>query len=118
MEPSYVHENEYWIETELDLDKWPADLDNALQQRGDKARIPDWPRDIAAAWELVKEAECQGVGFNLANEKFLEDGRIEYEATFYDPWGGPLATEYQISAPTAPEAISRAYFAWKEGKSK
>jgi hypothetical protein len=76
----------------------------------------DYSRDIAAAWELAEDAEKVGVGFDLTNVRYEESKLIRYEATFYDPWGGPKSLEYKFEAATAPIAIARAFLAWKEGQ--
>jgi hypothetical protein len=82
----------------------------------------DYTHDIAAAWELAGDAERAGVGFDLCNceTTHYETGKeptktYSWVATFYDPWGGPACQEYKAEAPTAADAISRAYYAWRRG---
>lgn len=79
--------------------------------------VPDWPRSIAAAWELITEAEGAGVGFDLCDVVYTQPSNVYfYEATFFDPIGGPNSKRYEARCSTVPEAICRAWLAWKEGK--
>jgi hypothetical protein len=68
---------------------------------------PDWPRDIAAAWELVEEIRQSGFSISI-------DGHIEagFDVILYAPHFGDQV--FAITCATAPEAISRAYRAWRE----
>jgi hypothetical protein len=84
--------------------------------------VPNFASDIATAWELVGDAEQAGVGFDLCNceTTHYETGkeptkRYSWVAIFYDPWGGPACREYKAEAPTAADAIARAYYDWQEG---
>jgi hypothetical protein len=74
---------------------------------------PDWPIDLNAAWYLVIEAQSEKVGFDLSNTIYFDDGRWEYDFTFYDPIGGPESEQFHGNAGTAPRAICLAYLAWK-----
>jgi hypothetical protein len=76
--------------------------------------VPDWPNDLTTAWELVEEAERAGVGFELSNILHALTGVIEYEATFFDPWGGPMSEKYKATASTAADAIARAFYDWRK----
>jgi hypothetical protein len=67
--------------------------------------LPDWPRDIAAAWELVEEMRAARVVFNFTY--------IGYASRWYCELAGG---RYAKGGDTAPEAISRAYLQWKESK--
>jgi hypothetical protein len=82
--------------------------------------FPDWPCDMADAWDLVTDAEQAGVGFDLCNCETTqyEPGKgttktYSWVATFFDPWGGPACRKFEAEAPTAPEAIASAYYDWQ-----
>jgi hypothetical protein len=81
--------------------------------------VPSWPEDLSAAWELVEDAEAAGVGFELSNihkdiltAKWLRT-EWAYDATFFDPIGGPVSLKYKAEDLTAPLAICRAWLFWK-----
>jgi hypothetical protein len=80
------------------------------------ADCPDWPTDLNAAFGLVREAEGQNVGFSLHNVSYDNGKRITYEATFYDPWGGPKCEKYSVEATTPARAICEAWLKWKESE--
>ena len=113
--PGEANANEYWIEETIE--EWPDNWRAILHGW----EIPDYPGMLAAAWELVEEAQVNNVGFDLANAEITlyttgEPPKVRYawEAIFYDPWGGEACKKYKRDAPTAPEAICRAWLAWKE----
>lgn len=78
--------------------------------------FPDWPRDIAAAWELV--GEMGNAYFSLAHTNATgwapaPWGDMHWECRFYAPEKGAR------QGITAPEAICRAWLAWKtQGEAK
>lgn len=79
-------------------------------------RCPDFPRDIAAAWGLVEEINEAGYPVALLNlpAPFV-GGKPFCEAKVYDK----SHTEMMFhQAATAPEAICRAWLAWKEAQTK
>lgn len=65
-------------------------------------RVPDWPRDIAAAWDLVEEVRAAGGAIYI---DCLEDWRclIEHNYEYYD-----------YTDPSALIAICRAWLMWKQ----
>jgi hypothetical protein len=102
----------------LDDDGYPVNYEFRENERATEAEVwekdcPDWPNDLNAAFELVREAEAQGVGFSLHNVTYNDQERIAYEATFYDPWGGPACEEYTVEAATPARAISEAWLLYK-----
>ena len=72
--------------------------------------IPDYPRDIAAAWELVEEIKNQCPIFKLQGFK---DGEFVFD--IQDEHFTSLAW---ATGETAPLAICRAWLIWKEDKSE
>ena len=81
--------------------------------------IPNWPEDIAAAWELVEEME--GGDEIHAYEVYMYCGRGDgrYRVTVFDArWNGEDTT--QLTKITSqleddmPRAICLAWLAWKE----
>jgi hypothetical protein len=73
--------------------------------------FPDWPRDIAAAYELVAEMPRMQLNWYAKTAKHSR-GK-----------GGPLWTcrinmmnIMDFLGATAPEAIARAYLAWKDAQ--
>lgn len=73
--------------------------------------IKNWPHDIAAAWELVEEMGnayfvlCRTNSTNFSPAPW---GETHWECRFYAPERG------HRQGKTAPEAICRAWLAWKE----
>jgi len=79
--------------------------------------LPDWPTNIANAWELVDEIRASGCElridtdrngggadiYSVAIMKFRGDGR-----------GTGWTQVVEAEAPTAPFAISRCWLMWKE----
>lgn len=63
--------------------------------------LPDWPRDISAAWELVEEMHDRLVQVRLSNKGV-------------SMWWCYADIEITAQGSTAPEAICRAYLKWKE----
>jgi hypothetical protein len=76
-------------------------------------RPPDWPRDIAAAWELVEEMrpnfyQIDIICWDHNNEWCVQcNPRHGHDEIIVPTYG---------KGATAPLAISRAYLLWKLGK--
>jgi hypothetical protein len=69
--------------------------------------IPNWPADIAAAWELVEEIIADG------RQVLLYCDRYNYVCKILEHrFGGKML--FVSEADTAPLAICRAWLAWKE----
>jgi hypothetical protein len=105
----------------LESDGYPVNENHRENERATEAECwekdcPDWPTDLNAAFGLVREAEGQNVGFSLHNVTYDNGKRITYEATFYDPWGGPKCEKYSVEAPTPARAICEAWLKWKESE--
>ena len=104
--PGEDNDNEYWTVTFID--KWPGDW----MTRYCANEIPDWPRDIAAAWGLVEEM--------IRSETIIEVKRNPLVHRLPDTWYVETYSETTgqkiNSGATAPEAICRAWLAWKEGQ--
>lgn len=78
--------------------------------------IPEYTTNIAAAWELVEEAEREGCGYTMS-DCHHSDGRITHDFAFFDPVGGPVAHKYCADdAETVPIAICEAWLKREEGK--
>lgn len=79
--------------------------------------IPNWPEDIAAAWELVEEVRKFDINmlnrytWELSSGSPLE--KWYAEITDWNRDNGSL--HWRTESDTAPRAISLAYLAWKEG---
>jgi hypothetical protein len=67
---------------------------------------PNWPNDIAAAWELVEEAQA---------EPYEQAFQINRTVAISSRWSCHVGNYHAYGA-TAPEAICRAYLAWMENK--
>jgi hypothetical protein len=105
-----------------------GDIDYMLNHYGiSNHPVPDYPNDIAAAWELVDEMNHSGDGFvdliyaihdNGPQLKWLCEFRMLSKwivKNGNDPLDG--RSDYILGlAPTAPEAICRAWLAWKEAQ--
>lgn len=70
-----------------------------------KRGFPDWPRDIAAAWELAEEMAEIDCGV------YATDG--EWSCVMYMDGAGILA---EAVCSTAPRAIAEAYLLWKQAQ--
>jgi hypothetical protein len=118
----YIKLNEISMDYAIDcgIFKWPC----FVKWFGKHKRfepVPDFPRDIAAAWGLVEEMK------ETATKHDRHDTRsgivLQYEQ--HEPWGpgwvivktademGPVDV---ILGETAPIAICRAWLMWKAGK--
>lgn len=73
---------------------------------------PDWPRDIAAAWGLVEEMNYSGV-WSLSNG---DGDSMDFRLILYCTPENFHKNMHPIfmSCDSAPEAICRAWLAWKE----
>jgi hypothetical protein len=105
----------------LESDGYPVNENHRENERATEAECwekdcPNWPTDLNAAFELVEEAEVQNVGFGLCNVTRDDGKRITYEATFYDPWGGPACKKYTVEAKNPARAICEAWLQWKESE--
>jgi hypothetical protein len=91
-------------EDHINLD--PADIsDGEIHWQSD---APDWPRDIAAAWELWDEMTAAKVELELSNQFSERDPyMLKWSKGFGDIWHAVLAATVQ-------KAIARAWLAWKE----
>jgi hypothetical protein len=72
--------------------------------------LPDWPADIAAAWELVEEMDKAYFSLTRTNDTHWAPapfGKIHWECRFYAPQKGEMFGD------TAPLAICRAWLVWK-----
>lgn len=80
---------------------------------------PDWPRDIAAAWELVEELRGKDCAFEMItapgdwgnDDANWPKSQTRYECEIYTR-DCPEEFVY-VQADTAPRAICLAYLAWK-----
>jgi hypothetical protein len=86
------------------LDVEPEDIDPCAKALIIRYAIGNWPRDIAAAWELVEEAQAE------PHEQAFE---LIYAPAVMTRWCAQIG-RYKARGATAPEAISRAYLAWQE----
>lgn len=80
---------------------------------GKPSFIPDWTRDIATAWELVEELRVEE-GCDIVIEVWDRTPprttvRVMVESSNHSP-------QYHGRGATAPEAICRAWLAWKEAQ--
>ena len=73
-------------------------------------------KDAYAVLNLIYRAEEMNVGFSLYNVKHFETGKIEYEAVFYDPWGGPSGKEYLATDENLLRAIDLAFIKLMENR--
>ena len=73
---------------------------------GADAPLPNWTKDIAAAWPLVDMVMAAGGGFNVT----FVNGVGRYYCEFYAAGRGAGSGE------TASEAICAAFLAWKEAQ--
>jgi hypothetical protein len=70
--------------------------------------LPDWPADIAAAWELVDNND---IDFTIHHFVY-SDGPITWVASIHPGRG---AKSIYAEEPTAPMAICRAWLLWQNG---
>lgn len=87
------------------INKWPYPTNE----------VPNWPADIAAAWELVEEMSSAGY-FVEVKTPWMPDKNNDYLVTVdKQGWAdhNPPPPGGNFYAPTAPLAICRAYLAWK-----
>jgi len=77
----------------------------SLSPKGEEELLPDWPRDIAAAWELMEEMRNAELNVTI------------YHAVGVDGWIVSLdyMDNFAYYGETAPIAICRAWLAWKGG---
>lgn len=75
-----------------------------------------YPSDPRETLSLITFAEKLDVGFSLYNTKHYETGKIEYEAIFYDPWGGPQCTQYKVTDENRLRAIDLAFIKMMESR--
>lgn len=102
--PGWVNENNYWTAREVD---WP---DN-WQRVAARFSMPHYGIEWAAAGELVEE--MRGSGFQLYEPEPVDGAPKNWCCCLYMDGAGTIAEAY---ADTAPEAICRAYLAWKEAQ--
>ena len=69
------------------------------------SNVPNWPRDIAAAWELVWEMNNAELPVEVRS--FVDRTAT---CTVNEDWGNRSIGE------TVPEAICRAWLAWRESQ--
>lgn len=76
--------------------------------------FPDWPRDIAAAWELVEEISKTDYFIKISSPQ--ETGGKWLVKIDQKGWGdnNPPPPGGWWFGMTAPEAICRAWLAWKD----
>lgn len=72
-------------------------------------RVKNWPVSIADAWELVEEARL------VIRPSFL-NGKYVASCFLSVTLGGLVKSDFEVTADTAPRAISLAWIAWKESK--
>lgn len=104
-----------WREVRLGPDKQRF-LTGKAPYDGQVHIIPTWDDNLGFAFDLLSGAEQENVGFSLSNLHYLEENRIAYLCTLFDPWGGPACEEYTAEAPTVPHAIAAAWLKWQEGQ--
>ena len=80
------------------------------------AVLPDWPTDIAAAWEMVEEIKAAGIWFMMGNPDFNPDAAMVHGwwAKLYLPDDDTGGIEIEQVADTAARAICLAWLTWKE----
>lgn len=91
----------------------PIDAQPIPDFRVEEREVPDYPHDITAAYELVREMNHNGWTVNVQSDY---TGCTVYVTERGVIIGEPkMVVEY---AETAPRAITRAYLAWNEERKK
>ena len=70
---------------------------------------PNYPENIADAWELVEEARL------VIRPSFL-NGKYVASRFLSVTLGGLVKSDFEVTADTAPRAICLAWIAWKESQ--
>jgi hypothetical protein len=106
--PGKSNDNPFWVATVIN--EWPEGWENIYLAR----EIPDWPRDVAAAFELVNESISYAASEGRAITWTLESCYpVEWIAKITD-WRIGQNFTGNGKGPTGALAICRAYIAWKE----
>lgn len=95
--PGEINDNPFWTATEME---WPENWQKTYRA----SEVPDWPHDISDAWKLVKEVQGE------PHEQWFDIQRTPCISKRWIAAIGGIAK----AGDTAPEAISRAWLAWKE----
>ena len=84
----------------------------------DGSGVPNWTRDIAAAWGLVEDILSVGGEITLSSETRSDNKR--WGIVIFEFRNDGIGTGYTISnfaaAPIISLAISRAWLMWQEGR--